>query len=276
MISLSDPIIIEGNSPGPTLVILGGVHGNEICGIQLIDLLKGLHIERGRLILAYGNPRAIGERTRLTAENLNRMFLPDDQLSSFQRISYEYERSRQLMPFLDQADVLLDVHSSNTLESIPFVIAEQPGAAVASVLPVHIRCFGFDAMHPGSTDGYMNRRSRIGICLECGSNDAPDAFERARRGSFALMSYLQMISSQEGSVTFSSQTVFQAYSIYKTRTEHFSLRRPYADFAPIKRGEIMADDGDHPVYSEFDQHIIFARPQLKKRGEDGFVLLKQQ
>jgi predicted deacylase len=70
-------------APGPALVVLGAVHGNEACGAHAIaramdDLLHGrLTLARGRLTLVpVANPLAFGRNTREGERNLNRRFVP--------------------------------------------------------------------------------------------------------------------------------------------------------------------------------------------------------
>ena len=57
---LTFPFIIEGSNPGPTSVILAGIHGNEPCGIIAFErILPSLKINSGKVIFEIGNPLAI-------------------------------------------------------------------------------------------------------------------------------------------------------------------------------------------------------------------------
>ena len=90
---MKEIIELNGIQPGPTSMILVGVHGNERCGNEAVEeLLPTLSIEKGRVIIVQGNPRAIEQNVRFTEMNLNRMFKPDDQLSVEEKQSYEYSR----------------------------------------------------------------------------------------------------------------------------------------------------------------------------------------
>lgn len=165
---MNKPIIIESNQPGPTVVILGGVHGNETCGVEALKTLHNITIDRGTLILIYGNPQAIEQNVRYVEQNLNRMFCDDAGLTSELKVSYEYQRSREILPYLHAADYSLDLHASFTPDSEPFIICESNALALVQYLPQDRVCYGFTRLEPGGTDGYMNELGKVGICIECG------------------------------------------------------------------------------------------------------------
>src|SRR3989344_5893592 len=69
--------------PGPTVLFLGAIHGNERCGAAAIKRLVG-ELQSGALSLLKGsvlcvpvaNPRAFERNIRYVDENLNRAFRP--------------------------------------------------------------------------------------------------------------------------------------------------------------------------------------------------------
>ena len=113
----------HGLAPGPRLLVLGAVHGNEVCGAkaiaQLIEELDSgaLCIQRGTLTLVpVTNPLAhqLGQRTG--DRNLNRNMAPSAIPQDF-----EDRIANVLCPLLDVHDVLLDLHSFHT-GGAPFVM----------------------------------------------------------------------------------------------------------------------------------------------------------
>ena len=72
-----------GFAPGPRLIVLGAVHGNETCGTRAIERvlreLDGGHwqVRRGALtLLPVANPLAYAKGERRGERNLNRRLLP--------------------------------------------------------------------------------------------------------------------------------------------------------------------------------------------------------
>jgi len=93
-------------------------HGNEICGAIALDRLlkEGARPARGKLVLAFANVEANArfdyddpDRSRYIDEDYNRVWA--DAVLDGPRDSLELRRARQLRPFVDAADFLLDLHS---------------------------------------------------------------------------------------------------------------------------------------------------------------------
>ena len=93
-------------------------HGNEICGAVALDWLlrQGFRPRCGSLTVVFANVEAYARfdaadpyPSRLVDEDLNRVW-GDEQLFG-SRDSVELRRARELRPFVDDADLLLDIHS---------------------------------------------------------------------------------------------------------------------------------------------------------------------
>jgi predicted deacylase len=110
--------ILDSGKPGPTVMVQALTHGNEFCGAICLKYLldEGLKPEKGKLILAFANVAAFSrfdfndpDRSRYIDEDYNRVWADDALLGK--RDSAELRRARELRPFVDQADFLLDLHS---------------------------------------------------------------------------------------------------------------------------------------------------------------------
>ncbi len=107
-------VTCTGINPGPRLIVLGAVHGNETCGTQAITrVLEDL--DQGRLSIANGlvtfvpvtNPLAYQRRERAGDRNLNRNLSPVPSPKDF-----EDRVANWLCPLLAKHEVLLDLHST--------------------------------------------------------------------------------------------------------------------------------------------------------------------
>ena len=113
----------HGLAPGPSLLVLGAVHGNEVCGARAIKQLLE-DIDSGRLTVERGtvtfvpvtNPLAYQLKQRTGDRNLNRNTAPSAIPQDF-----EDRIANVLCPLLDAHEVLLDLHSFHTGGS-PFVM----------------------------------------------------------------------------------------------------------------------------------------------------------
>jgi len=108
----------DAADPGPTVMVQALTHGNEICGAVALDWLlrQGFRPRCGSLTVVFANVEAYARfdaadpyPSRLVDEDLNRVW-GDEQLFG-SRDSVELRRARELRPFVDDADLLLDIHS---------------------------------------------------------------------------------------------------------------------------------------------------------------------
>lgn len=107
----------DSGVPGRTLMITALVHGNELCGAWALKqlLASGLRPRRGCLILAFCNLEAFDrfdsashDASRYIDEDLNRVWQADRLSEGGTR---ERQRAAELLPWVEQADWLLDLHS---------------------------------------------------------------------------------------------------------------------------------------------------------------------
>ncbi|MDP2103963.1 MAG: succinylglutamate desuccinylase/aspartoacylase family protein [Candidatus Gracilibacteria bacterium] len=268
---MQTPIILTSNNPGPRVAIFGGIHGNEICGIKTLDFLRdNIRPTRGTLILCYGNVEAIKQGKREVDYNLNRLFLAPEQYTDTMKSSYEYTRAQELIEVLDTCDYLLDIHSSPTDGSPPFIICEDDAKDIAEYLPFDIRSYGFSTVEPGGTEGYMYTKGKIGIGVECGNHNDPAAILKARETALSFLGSLGMVT--DVSMKKYPQKVYRANYTYRTQTDDFKIARKFEDFETVKQGDILGYDSGKPILSEMDGNILFARDR-KKRGVEGFVMI---
>ena len=103
-----------GLKPGPKLLVLGRVHGNECCGTlainNVVNLIQNqlINITLGKVtFVPITNPLAAIRGTRNGERNLNRAFYPKGST----RNDFEDELNDILCPILGECDILLDLHS---------------------------------------------------------------------------------------------------------------------------------------------------------------------
>ena len=103
-----------GLKPGPNVLVLGRVHGNEYCGTlainNVINLIQNqlVNITLGKVtFVPITNPLAAFKGTRNGERNLNRAFYPKGSSKN----DFEDELNGILSPILEECDVLLDLHS---------------------------------------------------------------------------------------------------------------------------------------------------------------------
>lgn len=107
----------ESGVPGRRVMVTSLIHGNELCGAWAVQglLQAGVRPRQGSLTLAFCNLAAFDrfdpdefDASRSVEEDLNRQWSTDRMANAG---SLERRRARELLPFVERADWLLDLHS---------------------------------------------------------------------------------------------------------------------------------------------------------------------
>ncbi|VTU32192.1 succinylglutamate desuccinylase [Variovorax sp. SRS16] len=282
--------------PGPRLIVIGGVHGDETCGTvgierTLAELDAGaLQLLRGQLTMVpVANPLARRLGRREGERNLNRLFRPSRPGDG--PADYEGRITDVLCPLLDQHDVLLDLHSfqsegeafamigprdnSGTLE--PFARAFEEGQlalhlgtsrVVEGWLDIYAaglaqRAGGRPADEAAlafgwGTNEYMRSRGGYGVTLECGQHADPAAPDVAQAAILAALRLLGMVAPVPDAAPPARPTLLRLVSVTDRQHEDDQFVREWATFDPVARGEPIGvrEDGSM-LHAARDGFIVF-------------------
>jgi len=279
-------------APGPRLIVLGAVHGNETCGTRAIERVLGeldngaLRIERGLLTLVpVTNPLAYAKGERRGERNLNRRLQP-----SAPALDFEDRVAHWLCPWLAAHEVLLDLHSFNgpgrpfvmrgpadnqaALE--PFAQAAAEGRFAAHLGPTRIvegwmaayaqgaarRCErgmaeDADPSYGVGTTEFMRAQGGYGVTLECGQHEdpaAPEVAYRAIRQAIALLGLADIALAPPA-------TAFERLRLTEVVDRQDGADRfvrPWRSFDAVHAGEHVAERRDGTaVVARADGHIVF-------------------
>jgi predicted deacylase len=110
--------VFDSRQPGPRVMVQALTHGNEICGAIALDWLleQRFRPRCGSLTLAFANVAAFARfdpadpfSSRLVDEDYNRVWSDAALFGAGDTV--ELRRARQLLPFVDAAERVLDIHS---------------------------------------------------------------------------------------------------------------------------------------------------------------------
>ncbi|WP_127584217.1 succinylglutamate desuccinylase/aspartoacylase family protein [Paenibacillus koleovorans] len=151
--------VVRSASPGPTLLVIAAVHGDEYEGvhtaIRLIRDLHPAHIRGTVVVVPVVNMLAYDGIMRSTPEdgcNLARVFPGDPNGTITQRLAYHL-RER----FIRHADFLLDLHSGGTNYAVPELVGyyHNDGSEVGRRSRTAAEAFGMEVLwaHPEVNPG---------------------------------------------------------------------------------------------------------------------------
>lgn len=261
---------MDSGRPGKTAAVFGGVHGNERVGVDAVrQAASNLKLERGTVYVVEANPLAIAQDVRFVEKNMNRCFLENNTGST-----YEDNRARELMELLKECDALLDIHASNSRSATPFVICEgNESRALAKTLDFPLITDGWDAVEPGATDGYMSRLGKLSLGIECGSVfDGGAQVHRATSSITRFLAHLGIIETAPVPAVPDQKHVHMFFC--HVVEVDFSPSREFADFEPVRKGELIGTDGGKNIYAPEDALAVFVR-RRDGPGQEAFLLGRQ-
>jgi len=281
----------------PTVAILGGVHGDEQTGREVVNQsLESLNLDAGRVFVGHGNLEAMqqtgdkGEKGRRYTEggvNLNRSFreLSEEEVAKDpQELPYEVRRGQELSKILRQSDALLDLHDFTDPNGPIFLIAnkadEAQGLKAARAIGAPVISTGWSEAEPGGSDYFMDTLGCIGLCYELGDKTKPEV--NLKRGHGAVRRFLIARGMFEGKLpplfTENGQEPRfiwneRAFKLKTGGTYELLLPEGFRTFGALEEGQEIAHLNGKIFTAEKDQVIIFpSKPENVKVGDEAFTL----
>jgi aspartoacylase len=189
-----------------SLGIIGGVHGNERTGVEVVRQWQRQNFtsQFPDLVCHYflANPRAIAANQRYIDQDLNRCFRQRD-LQNRSLVGYEYGRARQLAHQIAAAkiDLIIDLHTTTAAMGTTLILNQsQPRllnlAAHLSQGDPTIRVLQYA---PQADLPYIRGLCPLGLTIELGpvpqGVNEPTAVAKTQGTLIKILSYLQTLSS---------------------------------------------------------------------------------
>lgn len=263
-------------APGPALLLFGGIHGNEICGIEALHRLKS-ELESGALQLSCGsvtlvpvcNPEAHRQDRRFVEENLNRIFTRHDNPAN-----YEQRLANELTVLVETHDALLDLHDVPQGDhAFTFIDYETPqNIALAQAMglsfwitgwpEVFKTCpspVGYGAITGQDTQACAQTAGKPSILIECGLRKSVASIEVAYQSARRFLSFYGML-------PFDAPVTMQATHVYRIeqlvwKESEGNFAKPWQHLDDVSQGEVIARYADgRELTSPFDGKIIIPSP----------------
>lgn len=266
---------IESGNPGPSVAILGGTHGNERTGIEVVkrlsqDFLAGTRtLTHGTLYLVLGNLRAIEMNERSSGEerDMNRMYTKErfDQAPDG---SYEDGRAREITSLvLDHADIAIDIHSDNK-PSVPFLAcsASQRHEAVYRWFTTDKNVTDPEYLlggKPVTTDEYVDLQGGIGICYETGYAQDISRVDEVEENLLNILRDQGMLTDKPLPVAPPKKEVYKIVDRIMVPEEGFRYAEGMGkeSFQSFNEGDTIGFIGETPYVAKHDGYLIFPKPE---------------
>ncbi len=291
---------IRGDHPGPTVIAVAGIHGNEPTGVEAIqDVIGQLdplkEFIHGRFIGLRGNNTALEQNVRFIDEDMNRLWVtsildkirrtPFDELSSVERAELK-ELLCILDPIIysDEEVVYIDLHTfSGTGCMFAITPKESRHIELLSQLKIPL-VFGIEHTLIGTSMEYVEDAGHVGFAFESGTHGTVMAENNAVAGLMTLMVNVGLIPANK----LEQFSTYYAYLMEKVEGfphkidfvykhviedgDEFVMNPGFSNFDPIEKGDWLATDKHGKIEAQTDGYILM--PLYQKQGYDGFFIVR--
>jgi predicted deacylase len=267
--------VFDSGRRGPNVMIQALTHGNEFCGAIALDALlkENVRPRSGRLTLAFANVAAYErfdfdnpDRTRYIDEDYNRVWGDDVLFGS--RDSAELRRARELRPFVDAADLLLDLHSMHE-PCRPIMVCGKSEKSLALARRIGVPAdLLLDTGHPAGLrmierGAFSDPASpKAAVLIECGQHWETSSAEVAIDIALRFLKIAGVVDDAWADARLhlappEPQRVIRVSEAVVAKSMEFCFARPYRglEVLPVK-GTLVARDGDIEWHTPYDNCVM--------------------
>jgi len=296
----------EGTEPGPLLICIGAIHGNEPAGLLAIqEVFRLLDIEKianpaftyfGSFVGLRGNEKAIKQKQRFIHRDLNRMLLQEevDRILSLPPEDWTAEDQEcieliraieaEIAKYRPPLTLILDLHTTTADGGIFTISADDP---LSSTLGKGLHApviLGFLENLKGTTLGYFNRPDDNQFCIvfEAGQHEDPESVYRTAAAIINCMRTIGSVDSRDVDHRHDGMLIRMSAGLPKvTRLiyhyriqpgEAFVMHPGYKNFHPVQAGEVLASNEKGSISTPVAGLILM--PKYQALGDDGFFVVQ--
>ncbi len=292
---------VGGRRPGPTLLCVAGIHGNEPAGIHAVRrVLAALEDRdeaiRGQFVALAGNMAALRHGRRFVDRDLNRAWTTE-RIARMRSGAVEektvedreqMELLREINDVLDHAEgpvFALDLHTTSGPGGVFSAFTDSlPHRDFASAFPVPM-IFGLEELVDGTLLNLLSEHGIVAVTVETGQHDEPAAVDRAADALWIAVVAAGLLPEHQVPEVVEARRRLQsdvehlprALEMRHKRDVHdgdgFVMEPGYSNFDPVRAGEVVAHDARGDVVVEEDGRLLM--PLYQEQGEDGYFLVRE-
>lgn len=292
---------IQGEVKGPTLLIFGGIHGNEQSGVTALEHIFCELKEKplpcnGAVYGIRGNLPALFQGKRFLEKDLNRLWTKNkiekirDKSDCYRSLEETelvilYDLISKILKNEQGPFYFIDLHTTSS-KTLPFITINDAliNRRFSKLFPVPI-ILGIEEYLDGPLLSFVNSKGYVSIGFESGQHTEETAIKNSIAFIWLAMAfsgflcwskelnlkkqYTKLQNSAEGNTSFYE-------IIYRHPIDdigEFKMMEGFKSFDEIDEGTPLALEDDAFVHAEKDT-IIFM-PLYQEQGEEGFFLIRK-
>lgn len=284
----------RGTRPGPLVICVGGMHGNEPAGVvacrRVLAALEGRRPAfRGEWLALAGNIPALYRQRRFVDEDLNRIWLADrirKRAAGFLRNSVEAREQDELLSEIEAAlarggagTYFVDLHTTSAMGSSFCVFADTlRNRRLARNLPGPL-VLGLEEHLEGTLLNYVNDLGHVAVGFEAGQHASPESVDRHELAIWKTLSFAGCLSPRQVAMYTGSPASFQpGPRVVEIRYRHgvepddgFVMEPGFRNLQPVESGRLMARDRSGPIRARSVGRVLM--PLYQSQGSDGFFIV---
>ncbi len=292
---------IVGGSPGPTLMCVAGIHGNEPAGVHAVRrVLAALRGRRGEmtgdLVAFAGNLVSLERGCRFVDRDLNRAWTTE-RLASLRekgKVGFTVEDREQaaLLQVIEGvvksargAVYALDIHTTSGPGGVFSLFADVlPHRRFAESFPIPM-VLGLEELVDGTLLNLLSDRGIVAITVETGQHDEPAAIDRAEAAIWISVVASGLMPEHLVPEVVAARRLLERTSAPLPRALEIRYRRDvtvgdgfvmapgYSNFQKVVEGQVIARDDEGDVVVTEKGRLLM--PLYQEQGEDGFFLVRE-
>lgn len=291
----------RGSEAGPTVIVSGGIHGNEPAGAiaarRVVEHLQSAAVPvRGEVLAVAGNLEALAEDRRYVDHDLNRAWTSERIArlrSSDPALDDSEEREqRELLgifeSYREQARgevVILDLHTTSA-GGPPFCLFSDTlnNRRIAMQLGIPL-ILGLEECIDGTLLDYATKEGMNAFVVEGGQHREQGSVAYHEAAIWLTLRAVGVIApddipnEERHRKTLRDATVGLPRAL-EVRYRHpvsedsaFVMKPGYVGFQPIREGEVLAHERSGDVHARECGRVLM--PLYQDQGEDGFFVIRQ-
>ncbi|MBK9254213.1 MAG: succinylglutamate desuccinylase/aspartoacylase family protein [Saprospiraceae bacterium] len=298
----------EGIEPGPLLVVTAAMHGNEFAGVKALELVfKMLEVEpvtnpdfvyHGTIIGIIGNVKAYKQGKRYINRDINRMWSEElvQKIKSSEESELDDEEneisellkviSKETLSGKYQKMILFDLHTTSSRGGIFSITTEDTESIrIASALHAPVVRGLLKGISGTSLHYFCTQNMGIdctALAFEAGQHEEPKSVNRTIAAIINCMRSIGSVKEHDVEnihdellLNYSKDLpqvvkVIDKYTVLDN--SNWIMQPGYTHFKNIRKGELLANDFNGPVFASHDGLILM--PLYQTQGNDGFFIVE--
>jgi predicted deacylase len=234
----------------PIVYVNACTHGNEKVGARILEALKDVRVRRGTLVTNIANQEAFSLNKRFVDQDLNRVFpgKPDG--------CHEERLAHSLLPLVQAADVVVDIHSTESGKHSALIVTKLDGPTVEVIRFVNPKR---TVLMSATKDNSLISAAKVGIGFEYGKDGDEATYQGTLDGILDILGGLGMVEGRPKERK-KPQTEFYRVSGPLRKEKGFTVEKGVRNFVLVRKGQVVARSGHGELLAPRDFYpVLFGR-----------------